>query len=213
MGLIGEIGTWVLHEACRVAATWPDHLTVAVNLSPLQFAGGGISGVVEAALARHSLPARRLELEITESLLLQDDAAVMEELKKLKEIGVSIAMDDFGTGYSSLSYLWRFPFDKIKIDCAFMWAFDNGDPNAKSILTSIAALGRSLNMLVTVEGVENERQAQFVRELGCNFVQGFLFGRPVPTAEVAAIVTKDWKASIANQPAPKAAVLRLVHAG
>ena len=118
MRLIDKIGTWVLREACRTAAGWPKHLTVAVNLSPAQFLAGSVSEIVAAALKEANLEPSRLELEITETLLLGDSESVMAELRKLKELGVAIVMDDFGTGYSSLSYLWRFPFDKIKIDRA-----------------------------------------------------------------------------------------------
>ena len=160
MGLISKIGGWAVREACRMAATWPDRLTLAVNLSSAQFATGGIYDIVAAALAETALEARRLELEITESLLLADTGAVMTELGKLKALGVAIVVDDFGTGYSSLSYLWRFPFDKIKIDRSFMHAFDTGDKNAETIVKTIVGLGRSLNMRVTAEGVENARQVE-----------------------------------------------------
>ena len=131
LGLIDQIGAWVLREACRTAATWPEHLTVAVNLSPAQFLAGNISGIVAAALKEAGLAAHQLDLEITESLLLRDSAAVMAELHSLKAMGVAIVMDDFGTGYSSLSYLWRFPFDKIKIDRSFMQSFDGSGRDAK----------------------------------------------------------------------------------
>jgi EAL domain-containing protein (putative c-di-GMP-specific phosphodiesterase class I) len=191
MGLIRKIGTWVIQEACRVAATWPDHLNVSVNLSPLQFTSG-ISNIVADAISEAGLQPQRLEIEITENLLLRDTGAVMEELRKLKTLGVRIVMDDFGTGYSSLSYLWRFSFDKIKIDRSFMVAFDKRDINAAMIIKTIVGLGRSLRLLVTSEGVENIRQLEFVRKLGCDQVQGLFFSPPQPSTGVAAAILKDF---------------------
>jgi EAL domain-containing protein (putative c-di-GMP-specific phosphodiesterase class I) len=141
--LIDKIGAWVLREACGAAATWPEDLTVAVNLSPAQFLAGGVSDIVATALKETGLPAQRLELEITETLLLGDSAAVMAELQTLKAMGVAIVMDDFGTGYSSLSYLWRFPFDKIKIDRSFMQGFNGLGRDAKTVVKTIIALGYS----------------------------------------------------------------------
>jgi diguanylate cyclase (GGDEF)-like protein len=164
LGLIDEIGAWVLREACRTAATWPEHLTVAVNLSPAQFLAGSISGIVAAALKEAGLAAHRLELEITETLLLGNSEAIMAELKTLKAMGVAIVMDDFGTGYSSLSYLWRFPFDKIKIDRSFMQGFDGSGREAKTVVKTIIALGRELNMRVTVEGVETATTGSLSRQ-------------------------------------------------
>lgn len=197
MGLISKIGAWVIREACRIAATWPNHLTVSVNLSPAQFSGG-IRDIVAAALAETALQPNRLELEITESLLLQDTGAVMSELRRLKALGVAIVMDDFGTGYSSLSYLWRFPFDKIKIDRSFMLAFDTSDKNAETIVRTIVGLGRSLRMEVTAEGVESVRQVEFVRHVQCDQVQGFYFGEPVPDAEIAAMILTDFQDTLAK---------------
>ena len=162
MRLIDKIGAWVLQEACRTAATWPEHLTVAVNLSPAQFLAGSVSDIVAAALKEAGLAAHRLELEITETLLLGNSEAIMAELQRLKAMGVAIVMDDFGTGYSSLSYLWRFPFDKIKIDRSFMQGFEGSGRDAKTVVKTIIALGRELNMRVTVEGVETAAQAAFL---------------------------------------------------
>ena len=150
MRVIDKIGTWVLREACRTAATWPSHLTVAVNLSPLQFAAGNISAVVASALNETALEPHRLELEVTENLLLRDSEAIMAQLRTLKTMGVAIAMDDFGTGYSSLSYLWLFPFDKIKIDGSFMRAFGGAGRVAETVVKTIIAHGRELHMRVTV---------------------------------------------------------------
>jgi diguanylate cyclase (GGDEF)-like protein len=188
MRLISKIGAWVIERACAVAADWPEHLTVSVNLSPLQFADGDLCGIVEAALAGSGLDPRRLELEITEGLLLNNTDAVLAQLHALKGLGVSIAMDDFGTGYSSLSYLWRFPFDKIKIDRSFMQAFEARDVNVSNILRTIIALGHSLRMSVTAEGVETARQAEYLRDLACDYIQGFHYGRPAPVTDLAAII-------------------------
>jgi diguanylate cyclase (GGDEF)-like protein len=191
--LIDKIGAWVLREACRTAATWPEHLTVAVNLSPAQFLAGGVSDIVAGALKEAGLAARRLELEITETLLLGNSEAIMAELQVLKAMGVAIVMDDFGTGYSSLSYLWRFPFDKIKIDRSFMQGFEGSSRDAKTVVKTIIALGRELNMRVTVEGVETATQAAFLDQSDGDQAQGFFFGRPVPASEVSANILADFQ--------------------
>jgi diguanylate cyclase (GGDEF)-like protein len=193
MGLIGKIGAWVLRRACEIASTWPDHLTVAVNLSPAQFAGGSIAEMVSVILDDTGFDAHRLELEITESLLLRDTDAVLAELQKIKALGAAVVMDDFGTGYSSLSYLWRFPFDKIKIDRAFVAAFDAESDRVQTVVRTIVGLGRSLHMRVTAEGIETPRQAAFLRELACDQLQGFLFGRPMPSSDLAACILADGK--------------------
>ena len=186
MRLIGEIGTWVLREACRTAATWPDHLTIAVNLSPAQFELGSVSAIVSSALTDSGLAANRLELEITETLLLGNSEVILAELQKIKSLGVAIAMDDFGTGYSGLSYLWRFPFDKIKIDRSFMQGLDGSGQEAETVVKTIIALGRELKMMVTVEGVETAQQAAFLSGTEADLVQGFFFSRPLPDTEIAA---------------------------
>jgi diguanylate cyclase (GGDEF)-like protein len=191
--LIEKIGTWVLREACRTAATWPEHLTIAVNLSPAQFLTGSISDVVSTALKDAGLPAKRLELEITETLLLGNSEAIMAELRALKAIGVAIVMDDFGTGYSSLSYLWRFPFDKIKIDRSFMQGFSDSDRDVETVVKTIIALGRELHMRVTVEGVETAEQAAFLDRADCDQVQGFFFGWPIPASEVGASILANFQ--------------------
>jgi EAL domain-containing protein (putative c-di-GMP-specific phosphodiesterase class I) len=191
IGLIIEIGDWVVRRACALAAHWPDHLSIAVNLSPAQFKAGGVYRTVEEALAAAGLPPQRLELEITEGLILNDDAAIMSELTDLKTLGVSIVMDDFGTGYSSLSYLWKFPFDKIKIDRSFMRALGSEDRHVVDILHAIMSLSRSLRMRVTAEGVETAEQAAFLKTLGCDEVQGFHFGRPMPIDQVALAIMRD----------------------
>jgi diguanylate cyclase (GGDEF)-like protein len=193
MRLIDKIGEWVLREACRTAATWPENLTVAVNLSPAQFLASSVSTIVAAALAETGLAASRLELEITESLMLANTEAIMAELRTLKAMGVAIVMDDFGTGYSSLSYLWRFPFDKIKIDRAFMQGFEGADRHAETVVKTIIALGRELQMRVTIEGVETAEQVAFLEQADGDQAQGFYFGRPVPAAEVGGKILANFQ--------------------
>ena len=191
--LIDKIGAWVLREACRTAATWPKHLTIAVNVSATQFEAGAVGQTVADALKEAGLEANRLELEITESLLLGDKESTMAELRALKAMGVGIVMDDFGTGYSSLSYLWRFPFNKIKIDQSFMLGLDRSGQDAKTVVKTIIALGRELNMRVTVEGVETAKQLGFLDKVKGDQAQGFFFGRPVPSSEVAAVILSDFQ--------------------
>ena len=176
---------------------------VSVNLSAAQFTGGDVAATVSRVLKQVGLAPHRLELEITESLLLHDTEAVLAELAALQAIGVAIVMDDFGTGYSSLSYLWRFPFDKIKIDGSFMHALDANDANVEKIIRTIVALGRSLRMRVTVEGVESSRQVAFVHMMDCDEVQGYFFGRPAPASELGRIILVDYRdASLRRQTGP-----------
>src|SRR5271155_5370888 len=205
MRLIDKIGAWVLRQACRTAAGWPKHLTVAVNLSPAQFLAGSVSEIVAAALKEADLEPHRLALEITATLLLGDSEAVMSELRTLKELGVAIVMDDFGTGYSSLSYLWRFPFDKIKIDRSFMQGFDGSDRDAETVVKTIITLGRELHMHVTIEGVETAKQAAFLDSANGEQAQGFYFGRPVPQSELAASILADFQRTL---PTPSSATAR-----
>jgi diguanylate cyclase (GGDEF)-like protein/PAS domain S-box-containing protein len=190
--LIDKIGAWVLRDACRTAATWPENLIVAVNLSPVQFSSG-VSDVVAAALKESGLAAHRLELEITETLLLGNSQMIMTELHALKAMGVAIVMDDFGTGYSSLSYLWRFPFDKIKIDRSFMQGLEGSNGDASTVVKTIVALGRELNMRVTVEGVETAAQAAFLDKIDGDQAQGYFFGHPVPASEIGAHILADFQ--------------------
>ncbi len=190
--LIGKIGTWVLREACRTAAAWPRHLTIAVNMSVAQFDVGSVCDVVAVALNEAGLEPHRLQLEVTESLLLGDSESVLTELRTLKAMGVAIVMDDFGTGYSSLSYLWRFPFDKIKIDRSFMAGLDHAGQNSETVVRSIIALARELHMRVTVEGVETAEQAAFVHDAEGDQAQGYFFGRPIPASEIAAAILADF---------------------
>ena len=178
-GVIDELGLWVLRHACADAATWPAPLTVAVNLSAMQFASDNLVQLVSQALADSGLAPRRLELEITESLLMNNTEQVMSVLRALSTMGVSIAMDDFGTGYSSLAYLWRFPFDKVKIDRAFTHNLGH-DAKVGVIVNSIISLAHSLEIRVNAEGVETPSQMAALQEHGCDELQGFLLGRPGP---------------------------------
>jgi diguanylate cyclase (GGDEF)-like protein len=183
IGLVSSIGEWVIREACKEAASWPDHLKVAVNLSSVQFRGRGLVPVIVSALAISGLPAHRLELEITESVLLQDNEATLATLHQMRSLGTRIAMDDFGTGFSSLSYLRSFPFDKIKIDRSFVR--DSSRPDCLAIVQSVASLAANLHMSTTAEGIETAEQLERVREAGCTEGQGFLFARPKPARELA----------------------------
>ncbi len=184
IGLIVPLGEWVLREACAQAASWPDHVRLAVNLSPAQFRDRGLARTVVSALAVSGLPAERLELEITESVLLQDNAANMAMLHDLKGLGVRIAMDDFGTGYSSLSYLRSFPFDKIKIDQTFVRDVLK-DRDALAIIKAVLDLGASLGIVTTAEGVETLEQLDALRGQGCAEIQGYFISRPAPASEIA----------------------------
>jgi diguanylate cyclase (GGDEF)-like protein len=183
-GLIGPIGEWVLRTACAEAANWPDEVKLAVNLSPSQFKKKrNLVQVVISALASSGLPARRLELEITESVLLQDDDMTLSMLHQLRGLGLRISMDDFGTGYSSLSYLRRFPFDKIKIDQSFIREISNRHDSV-AIVRAVASLANSLNIVAVAEGVETEDQLEKALAEGCEEGQGFFFGPPIPASEL-----------------------------
>ncbi|MFL5253283.1 MAG: putative bifunctional diguanylate cyclase/phosphodiesterase [Rhodopila sp.] len=188
-GLIAPIGNWVLRQACRTAVDWPGDIGVAVNLSPMQFRSRDLAQVVAEALAASGLAPRRLELEITESVLLRDTEANIATLRALKALGLRIAMDDFGTGYSSLSYLRRFPFDKVKIDRSFVSDLPAGGESG-AIVRAVVGLGASLGVTITSEGVETSQQLAYLRVEGCDQAQGYLFSRPVPSSEVAALVTR-----------------------
>jgi diguanylate cyclase (GGDEF)-like protein len=189
--LIDRIGSWVLGEATRKAAEWPADILIAVNLSPLQFRSGELVGIVQKVLHDSGLPARRLELEVTESVLLDNVESVIEQLKALKALGASIALDDFGTGYSSLSYLWRFPFDTLKVDATFMSGLADPSSRSREVLDTIIALGKVLDLHVTAEGVETFEQMQLLRTMDCDFMQGYLFGRPVPEIDVASTILRS----------------------
>ncbi|WP_027521314.1 bifunctional diguanylate cyclase/phosphodiesterase [Bradyrhizobium sp. Ec3.3] len=183
IGLIVPIGEWVIRQACMTASRWPKYLHVAVNISAVQFRYAGLAEVIVGALAAAGLDASRLEIEITESVLLQDKEGTLATLHRLRELGIRIAMDDFGTGYSSLTYLQCFPFDKIKIDRSFVRdvATDAGSLN---IVRAIAALASGLGMTATAEGVETHEQLDRIAAEGCTEMQGYLFSRPLPAAEI-----------------------------
>jgi diguanylate cyclase (GGDEF)-like protein len=189
IGLIVAIGEWVIARACADAATWPDHIGVAVNLSPTQLGSKNLLPTVLAALAQSRLPAERLELEITEAVLMQNTEANLRALHQLRALGIRISMDDFGTGYSSLSYLSSFPFDKIKIDRSFVSGLGD-NAQAAAIVRAVADLAESLKMTTTAEGVETRAQLDRVRELGCTEVQGYFYSPPVPLAELMKTLTE-----------------------
>jgi diguanylate cyclase (GGDEF)-like protein len=189
IGLIIPLGEWVLREACVQATSWPSKLSVSVNLSPAQFRNRTLVLSVISALGSSGLPANRLELEITETVLLQDSAATLEALHQLRELGVRIAMDDFGTGYSSLSYLRSFPFDKIKIDRSFVGELGKNN-DGLAIIRAVTGLGISLGMTTTAEGVETTEQLDLLRAEGCSQVQGYLFSPPRPAKEIPALLQK-----------------------
>ena len=183
IGLIVPIGTWVLKEACKMAATWPEDTKLSVNISPTQFRKGTVILDVMSALAASGLSARRLEIEITETVLLQDTDETIATLNQLKGLGVRIAMDDFGTGYSSLGYLRKFPFDRIKIDQSFVRDLNDG-PNSMAIIRAVTGLGSSLGISTTAEGVETAEQLRQIRAEGCTEVQGYFLSKPIPAQDL-----------------------------
>jgi len=182
-GIIVPLGDWVIRKAIEEAAQWRDEVTVAINLSPAQMKSPSLVATVVGALAASQLDPSRLEIEIVESVLMDETEQNIRTLHALRELGVKIALDDFGTGYSSLSYLRAFPFDKIKIDQRFVREIDTSNEN-QAIVRAIISLARDLKMRVTAEGVENEQQAAVLAGLGCTEVQGFLYSRPVPASEL-----------------------------
>jgi diguanylate cyclase (GGDEF)-like protein len=188
-GLIGAIGQWVLGRACRDAASWDSDIKIAVNLSPSQFKDKNLVSYIQAALAASGLPASRLELEITESVLLNDSNIILAILLEIKALGVQISMDDFGTGYSSLSYLRSFPFDKVKIDRSFIKDLPN-DKNAMAIIRAIVGLGETFGMTVTAEGVETNEQAVLLALEDCTHLQGYLFSRAVPAGDIPTLIER-----------------------
>jgi len=182
-GLIVPLGEFVLRRACADAATWPSDLMVAVNLSPIQFKEADLFDVISAALRDSGLSPQRLEIEITESVLLERGTENHAFMERLKNIGIELALDDFGTGYSSMSYLTAFPFDKIKIDRSFVRNLTH-QPRSAAIISSIVTLARGLDMSVTAEGVETSEEFERLTALGINFAQGYLFGRPRPIDQI-----------------------------
>jgi diguanylate cyclase (GGDEF)-like protein len=189
IGLIGQIGAWVLKQACAEAATWHGDVKVAVNLSPIQFKSERLVLDVAAALGTSGLAPNRLELEITETVMLHDTEATLAMLRQIKTLGVSIAMDDFGTGYSSLSYLRKFPFDKIKIDQSFVREISDAE-ESMAVVRAVVGLGSSLGMVTIAEGVETPEQLRTLRAEGCMLAQGFLFSAAVPAGEISELLTR-----------------------
>jgi diguanylate cyclase (GGDEF)-like protein len=189
-GLIVSLGEWILREACREAASWPRPLSIAINLSPMQFRHGDLPSLVHEVLLETGLTPGRLELEITEGVLVHDFARAVSLLRRLKNLGVRIAMDDFGTGYSSLSYLQSFPFDKIKIDQSFIAKLSQNS-QSEAIIRAVIGLGHGLDLPVVAEGVETEEQLAFLAKEGCNEMQGFLIGRPKPIRDYDELVGRE----------------------
>ena len=186
-GLIVEMGEWILREACREAASWPMPLQIAVNLSPAQFMHGDMVSLLHSILLETGLTPGRLELEITEGVLIEDFDRGLALLRRLKALGVRISMDDFGSGYSSLSYLQAFPFDKIKVDRAFVMNLGR-NPQSAAIVRAVIGLGHGLEMSIVAEGVETQEQLSFLSDEGCDAVQGYFIGRPQPIGQYAALV-------------------------
>jgi diguanylate cyclase (GGDEF)-like protein len=211
-GLISKIGAWVMAEACRTAVHWPQHLTVAVNVSPEQFLDGTLMTDVHNALELSSFPAYRLEIEITESTMMGDAEVVLSQIEALRDMGCPIVLDDFGTGFSSLSYLWKFPFSKLKIDRSFVQAMTE-KPRVRGMLSSIMSLSRNLGLKVTAEGIETEEQAGIIQDMQCDYIQGYLTGKPVPAEDIAAFImsrfAKQIKARVKPQASPQAPSMKL----
>jgi diguanylate cyclase (GGDEF)-like protein/PAS domain S-box-containing protein len=190
IGLINDIGEWVLRTACAEAANWPKNITVAVNLSPIQFKSHALPTMVRMVLSDTGLPAKRLELEITEGVFLSNDDHVHDMIASLKAIGVKLALDDFGTGYSSLSYLQRVPFDKIKIDRSFVTGASDLEGRNAALIRAMVGLASDLKMQTTAEGVETQDELALVRNLGCSLIQGYIFGKPMPPEEARELASK-----------------------
>jgi EAL domain-containing protein (putative c-di-GMP-specific phosphodiesterase class I) len=188
-GIIHRLGEWVLRRACTDAAQWPDSIRISVNVSPAQFRNHDLTQMVADSLKETSFPPHRLELEITESILLKDVEANLKTLHDLKQLGVRIAMDDFGTGYSSLGNLRSFPFDKIKIDRSFVSDIEQNADSA-AIVHAILGLGHSLGIATCAEGVETKAQLSYLRREGCSEVQGYYYSKPKPLAEANAMLNR-----------------------
>lgn len=188
-GLIVRLGQWVIEEACRLAADWPEPLPFSVNLSAAQLGKTNLFDTVTAALLKAKIPASRLEIEVTESIFVRDDDALLGDLRRLHEIGVRLALDDFGTGYASLGYLQKLPFDRLKIDRSFVSGLPTNEKSA-AIVRAVVNLGHSLGIQITAEGVETEDQVTFLRECGCEVGQGYLFAKPVPSTALFSVREK-----------------------
>jgi EAL domain-containing protein (putative c-di-GMP-specific phosphodiesterase class I) len=210
IGLINEIGEWVLRTACAEAAAWPQNISVAVNLSPVQFKSVALPNVVRTVISETGLAAKRLELEITEGVFLSNDEHVHDMIDSLKRIGLKLALDDFGTGYSSLSYLQRVPFDKIKIDQSFVRGASDPESRNAALIRAMVGLASDLKMQTTAEGVETAEELQLVRDLGCSLVQGYIFGKPMPAEEARELAAKGAMERPAQLPArePRVRIIR-----
>jgi diguanylate cyclase (GGDEF)-like protein/PAS domain S-box-containing protein len=211
IGLINEIGEWVLKTACEEAAKWPEQVSIAVNLSPVQFKSPALPTNIRTILLETGLPASRLELEITEGVFLSNDDHVHEMIAALKAIGLKLALDDFGTGYSSLSYLQRVPFDKIKIDRSFVSGASDPESRNAALIRAMVGLASDLKMQTTAEGVETQEELQLVRDLGCALVQGYIFGKPMPPEEAAELAKKG-EAKLPEQLPPREPRMRIIRA-
>lgn len=185
LGLIEKIGAWTIGKAIHDISILPGNAKLSVNLSPAQFKSGALPEIISQALADAQFPAGRLELEITETLLMDDSMSIHLQIDALKDMGVKFAMDDFGTGFSSLSYLWKYGFDRLKIDRSFVWAMEENPELSRKIIESIVLLCAKMDMAVTAEGVETGEQSEFLSSIGCDTLQGFLFGRPMPLVHFA----------------------------
>jgi EAL domain-containing protein (putative c-di-GMP-specific phosphodiesterase class I) len=187
IGLMPEIGAWVIEEACRAAASWPDSVSVSLNVSPKQIVLPNLPNLVSEALGRHRVQGNRIELEVTEGIFLGDNGPTLDVLKRLRALGVGIALDDFGTGYSSIGYLNKAIFHKLKIDGSFVREAGTRPENV-AIIQSIVQLAKSFRMSITAEGVETAEDFERMRELGCDTIQGYLFGRPLSYAKANEMV-------------------------
>ena len=211
IGLINEIGEWVLRTACSEAAQWPQNISVAVNLSPVQFKSVALPTNVRTVLSETGLAAKRLELEITEGVFLSNDEHVHDMIDALKKIGLKLSLDDFGTGYSSLSYLQRVPFDKIKVDQSFVRGASDPESRNAALIRAMVGLASDLNMQTTAEGVETAEELQLVRDLGCSQVQGYIFGKPMPAEEARELAAKGAATRPAQLP-PREPRVRIIRA-
>ena len=197
-----QLGEWVLREACREAASWNQNLQIAVNVSPIQFKHGDLPTLIRTVLADTGLAPHRLELEITETALVEDFSSAISVSLELKKLGVKIAMDDFGSGFSSLSYLHAFPFDKIKIDKSFVGQLET-NPKAPTIIRTIIGLAHSLSLPALAEGVESEDQFKFLKREGCDEIQGYFIGRPKEIDDYADIAGKADRLATSERPQGK----------
>ena len=212
IGLINEIGEWVLRTACAEAAKWPQSVSVAVNLSPVQFKSHALATMVRTVLSETDFPAKRLELEITEGVFLNNDEHVHDMIASLKAIGLKLALDDFGTGYSSLSYLQRVPFDKIKIDRSFVTGATDPESRNAALIRAMVGLASDLQMQTTAEGVETQEELLLVRNLGCSLIQGYIFGKPMPPEEALELANKGAVTRPDAHLTPREARMRIIRA-